>query len=79
MSVVEGGRGGRDRRTHFLKRRDNGKHNISHLFCNALTTLHSLTFSSGACFFSLASLTSLFHAGSFGGSLGRPGGCLLVS
>ena len=37
------------------------------------------TFSSSNCFFSRASLASRFHAGSFGGSLGREGGCLIVS
>ena len=37
------------------------------------------TFSSSDCFFSRASLASRFHAGSFGGSLGREGGCLIVS
>ena len=37
------------------------------------------TFSSSNCFFSRASLASRFHAGSFGGSLGRKGGCLIVS
>ena len=45
---------------------------------NFLSIIHTLS-GSVCCFFSRASLASFFQAGSFGPSLGRPGGTLLGS